>query len=67
MFSKVKLQTPQYVSIDDFVCLRKNVYSVNYGDDSKKKLKGIFKSQSKHINIEEYKKLFRLRGISKRR
>ena len=31
-----------------------------------KKLKGVSKSQSKHKNFEEYKKMFRWRGISKR-
>ena len=32
------------------------MYSLICGDDSKNKLKGISKSQSKHIKFEEYKK-----------
>ena len=40
--------------IDDIVCLRKKIYSFRCGDDSKNKLKGISKSQSRHIKIEDY-------------
>ena len=36
------------------------MYAFKCGDDSKNKLKGISKSQSKHIKFEEYKK--RLHG-----
>ena len=32
------------------------MYALKCGDDSKKKLKGISKSQSKHNKFEEYKK-----------
>ena len=32
------------------------MYAFKCGDDSKNKLKGISKSQSKNINFEEYKK-----------
>ena len=32
------------------------MYAFKCGDDSKKKVKGISKSQSKHIKFEEYKK-----------
>ena len=31
------------------------MYAFKCGDDSKNKLKGISKSQSKHIKLEEYK------------
>ena len=34
------------------------MYSFKCGDDSKKKLKGISKSQSKHIKFEEYYNVF---------
>ena len=32
------------------------MYAFKCGDDSKNKLKGVFKSQSKNIKFEEYKK-----------
>ena len=40
--------------IDKFVCLRSKKYSFKCGDDSKNKLKGISKAQSKHTKFEEY-------------
>ena len=36
--------------------MRSKFYAFKCGDDSKNKLKGVSKSQSKHIKIEEYKK-----------
>ena len=42
--------------IHGFVCLRGKMYSFKCGDDNKNELKGISKSQSKHIEIEEKKK-----------
>ena len=53
---KFKLEAPKDIWIDEFVCLRSKMYSFKCGDDSKIKLKGISKSQSKHIEFEEYKK-----------
>ena len=38
------------------MCLRSKMYAFKCGDDSKNKLKGISKSQSKHIKFEEIKK-----------
>ena len=38
----------------NFVCLRSKMYSFKCGDDIKNKLKGISKSQSKHIKVAEY-------------
>ena len=38
------------------MCLRNKMYAFKCGDDNKNKLKGISKSQSKHIKFEEYKK-----------
>ena len=32
------------------------MYAFRCGDDSKNKLKGVSKSQSKHIKFEDYKK-----------
>ena len=42
--------------IDDFVCLRSKAYSFKCknNDENKNKIKGISKSQSKHINFEEF-------------
>ena len=53
---KFKIETPKSIWIDEFVCLRSKMYSFKCGDDSRNKLKGISKSQSKHIKFEEYKK-----------
>ena len=53
---KFKIETPKNIWIDEFVCLRSKMYAFKCDDDSKKKLKGISKSQSKNIKFEEYKK-----------
>ena len=42
--------------MEEFVCLRSKMYAFKCGDDSKNKLKGISKSQSKNIKFEDYKK-----------
>ena len=49
-----KNETLKNIWIDEFVCLRSKMYAFKFGDDSKKKLKGISKSQSKNIKFEEY-------------
>ena len=51
-----KIETPKNIWIDEFVCLRSKMYAFKCGGDSKNKLKGISKSQSKNIKFEEYKK-----------
>ena len=51
-----KKETPNTIWIEEFVCLRSKMYSFKCGDDSKKKLKKIPNSQTKHIEFEEYKK-----------
>ena len=56
VIGKFKIETPKNVWIDKFVCLRSKIYVFKCGDDSKNKLKGISKSQSKNINFEEFKK-----------
>ena len=58
LIGKFKIETPKNINIwiDEFVCLRSKMYGFKCGDDSKNKLKGLSKSQSKHINFEEYKK-----------
>ena len=54
LIGKFKIETPKKVWIDEFVCLRSRMYAFKCGDDSKNKLKGVSKSQSKHIKFEEY-------------
>ena len=56
VIGKYKIETPKNIWIDEFICLRSKMYAFKSGDDSKNKLKGISKSQSKHIKFEEYKK-----------
>ena len=52
---RFKIETPKNIRIDEFICLRSKIYAFKCGDDSKNKLKGISKSQSKHIKFEEKK------------
>ena len=56
VLGKFKIETPKNIWIDEFVCLRSKMYAFKCGDDSKNKLKGISKSQSKIIKFEKYKK-----------
>ena len=56
VIGKFKIETPKIIWIDEFVCLRSKMYAFKCGDDSKNRLKGISKSQSKNIEFEEYKK-----------
>ena len=51
-----KIETPKNIWIDEFVCLRSKMYAFKCGNKSKNKLKGVSKSQSKHIKFEKYKK-----------
>ena len=51
-----KIETPKNIWIDEFIALRSKMYAFKCGDDSKNKLKGISKAQSKNIKFEEYKK-----------
>ena len=50
-----KIETAEKNWIDEFVCLESRMYSLKCEDDNRKKLKGVSKSQSKHIKFEEYK------------
>ena len=54
MIGKFKIETHGNICIDEFVCLRSNMYAFKCGDDSKNKLKGVSKSQSKNIKFDEY-------------
>ena len=56
LVGKFKIETPKNIWIDEFVCLRSKMYAFKCGDDSKNRLKGISKAQSKNIKFEEYKK-----------
>ena len=56
VIGKFKIETPKNILIDEFVCLRSKMYAFKCGNDSKNKLKGVSKSQSKKIKFEEYKK-----------
>ena len=53
---KFKIETPKNIWIDEFVALRSKCYAFKCDNDSKNKLKGISKSQSKNIKFDEYKK-----------
>ena len=56
VIGKFKLETPKNVVINEFVCLRSKAYSFKckVNNENKNKIKGISKSQSKHIKFEEY-------------
>ena len=53
VIGKFKIETPKNISIDEFVCLRSKAYSFECKDniESKNKIEGFSKSQSKHILI----------------
>ena len=54
MIGKFENETPKYIWIHELVCSRSKKYAFKCGDDSKNKLKGISKSESKNIKFEEY-------------
>ena len=56
LIGKFKIEIPKNIWIDEFVCLRTKAYSFKCKDntESKNKMKGISRSQSKHIKFEEY-------------
>ena len=56
VIGKFKIETPKNICIDEFVCLRSKAYSFKCKDNNedKNKIKGISKSQSKHIKFEEH-------------
>ena len=49
------IETPNYIWIDEFVCLRSKIYAFKCGDDTKNKLNGVSRSQSKKIIFNDYK------------
>ena len=54
VIGKFQIETPKDIWIDEFICLRSKMYAFKCGNDSKNKLKGISKTQSKLIKFEEY-------------
>ena len=56
VIGRFKIETPKKVFMDEFVCLRSKSCSFKCKDniESKNKIEGISKSQSKHIKFEEY-------------
>ena len=56
VIGKFKIETPKNIWVDEFICVRSKMYAFKCGGDSKNKLKGISRSQSKNIKFEEYKK-----------
>ena len=56
VIGKFKIEIPKNIWIDEFICLRSKMYAFKCVGDSKNKLKGISKSQSKNFKFEEYKK-----------
>ena len=54
VIGKFKIETPKNIWIDEFVCLGSKMNAFKCGNDSKNKLKGISKSQSKLNKFEEY-------------
>ena len=57
VIGKIKIETPKNTWIDEFVCLRSKAYPFKCQEDNgnKNKIKGISKTQSKHIKFENYK------------
>ena len=49
VIGKFEIETPKNIWIDEFTALRSKMYAFKCGSDGKNKLKGISKSQSKHI------------------
>ena len=56
LIGKFKIETPKNIWIYEIVCSRSKAYSFKCknNDENRNKIKGISKSQSKHIKIEEY-------------
>ena len=44
VIGKFKIETPKNIWIDEFICLRSKMYTIECGDEWKSKLKGISKS-----------------------
>ena len=51
---KFKIETPENVFIDEFICLGRKAFSLKCGFDKTNKLKSISESQSKANKFEKY-------------
>ena len=67
VIGKFKIETPKDIWLDEIVCLRSKAYSFKCKDnkEDKNRIKGISKSQSKHIKFEEYYNCFFGKGYQK--
>ena len=67
VIGKFKVETPEIIWIDEFVCLRSKAYSFKCDDstEGKNKRKSFSKSQPIHNKFEEYKKMVGWKRISK--
>ena len=56
VIGKIKTETSKNILIEEFVCLKSKAdsFKCKSYDENKNKIKGIFRSQSKHIKFEEY-------------
>ena len=56
VIGRFKNECPKNISKDEFICLRSKAYSFKCKNnvENKNKIKGVSKSQSKHINLQEY-------------
>ena len=53
---KFKVETPENIWIDEFVCLRSKAYSFKCGNKNTIKLKGVSKFSSKIIKFDKFGK-----------
>ena len=60
-----KIETPKSIWIDEFVCLRSKMYAFKCGNDSRNKLKGVSKSQSKISNLKNITVVYLEKKINK--
>ena len=56
VIGKFKIETTKSIWIDEFICRRSKLYAFKCGFDSKNKVKGVSRSQSKSIKFEENRK-----------
>ena len=54
VIAEFQIETLKNIWIDEFLCLRIKCYAFKCGYDSKNKLKGISKSQSKNVKFDKY-------------
>ena len=52
VFGKFKIETPQRIWIDDFVCLRSKMYSFKCGDRNKNEMIGVLKLSQSMLNLK---------------